>query len=94
MSWLLTLTADRPIDEGDLRRVLSKKDISKFPLRQAWGWGDFVTGLGVDVLLPEGKKLDLHGADYSAHLAADAAEKVASGLRKLGYDVRVGRLSR
>lgn len=94
MSWILTLTADHPIKESDLRQVLSKKDISKFPLRQAWGWSDFVTGLGVDIHLPKGKKLDLHGADYSAHLAKGAAEKVADGLRKLGYGVRIGRLSR
>lgn len=90
MSWSLTLTADRPIDEADLRRVLSKDDISKFPQRQAWGWSSFTTGLGVDVDLPEGKSLRLCGAYYSAHLAESAAEKVASGLRGLGYVVRLG----
>ncbi len=93
MSWSLTLTADRPIDEPDLRRILSKDDISKFPERQAWGWPSFSTGLGVDVDLPEDRSLTLCGADYSAHLAEAAAKKVASGLRKLGYVVRIGRLS-
>lgn len=71
----------------------SEKDISKFPQRQAWGWSSFETGLGVDVLLPKGKKLDLHGADYSTHLAEVAAERVATGLCKLGYAVRIGELS-
>ena len=93
MSWSLTLRADRPIDERDLVRVLSDKDVSKFPQRQDWGWPSSATGLGVDVDLPEGKSLTLCGAYWSAHLSKEAAEKVASGLRRLGYRIRVGRLS-
>lgn len=94
MSWSLTLHFDRPLEEPDLRRILSDKDISKFPQRQSWGWSSLETGLGVDVDLPEGRTLRLCGADFSAHLAEGAAEKVASGLRRLGYEVRTGRLSR
>ena len=92
MSWSLTLTASRPIEESDLRFVLSDEDISRFPKRQAWGWPGSITGLGVDVDLPEGKYLTLRGADYSAHLAKAAAERVAAGLRKLRYNVWVGEL--
>ena len=92
MSWSLTLTTDRPIEERDLYRILSDEDISKFPMRQSWGWPSSSTGLGVDVDLPKGKSLRLNGAYWSAHLAKEAAEKVATGLRNLGYKIRVGRL--
>lgn len=93
MSWSLTITADRPIEEGDLRRALSRRDISRFPLRQKWGWPSGSTDLGVDVDLPDGETLTICGADFSAHLAGEAAKKIASGLRKLGYAVHVGSIS-
>ena len=96
MSWSLILTCDRSLEERDVVRVLSDlsgKDVSKFPQRQGWGWSSFYNGLGVDVDLPVGPALRLCGADYSAHLAEDVAEKVASGLRSLGYEVRKGGLS-
>jgi len=76
-----------------LRQVLSDRDISKFPERQAWGWPGSTTGLGVDVNLPKGRKLSISGADWSLHRAETAADKVASGLGRLGYAIRKGELS-
>ena len=89
MSWSITLCADRPIEESHVLRVLSVpgKDLSKFPLRQDWGWPTSTTGFGVDVFLPEGRKLMLCGGEFNAHLADEAAENMANGLRRLGYTI-------
>lgn len=96
MSWNLPLRADQPIAVDDVVAVLSEacgvpiEVMGSFPLRQEWGWpGSLIPQVGVDVLLPEGNVLRLHGA-LSTRGEDAAALIVARGLRELGYQIEVG----
>jgi hypothetical protein len=95
MGWSIVLRADRSINEADVTGILtllSGKDMSLFPNRQAWGWPSTATGLPTDVQLPTGRILCVIGAWFSSQFAEDTANTLAARLRERGYIIQVGAL--
>lgn len=102
MSWSSDITASTEIQEKDIddiveglpERLSHKEALSRLGLglglkiKQPWGWS-----CGTDICLPEGKRLTVRGAGYSAHLAEEMIDYVKKELRNKGYkNVRNSRI--
>ena len=95
MSWSTTVTASTDIIEKDIDDIvenLPKELGSPFTntnSKQEWGWS-----CGTDIFLPEGKKLTVRGANFSARIAEDMTAHIKTELRYKGYKyVRNSRIS-
>ena len=93
MSWSTNITASTDIQEKDIVEIvenLPKELSSPFTnSKQSWGWS-----CGTDIGKPEGKKMSVSGAGYSARIAEDMTDHIKEELRRKGYKyVRNSRIS-
>jgi hypothetical protein len=95
MSWSTYITASTDIQEKDIDDIVDNlpEELSNTFIRknskQSWGWS-----CGTDIYLPEGKKIMVRGAGYSAHLAEQMTTHIKTELRKKDYkNVKNSRIS-
>lgn len=95
MGWRITIKADKYIEKVDVKKALSELgDAVKrqhypgfnFVAEQSWGWSGYLC----DVYFPSGKELVIHGAWGNLN-GPKFARLVAKELKKLGYEMKVGR---
>lgn len=93
MSWSTVITANTEIQETDIDEIienLPEELGSPFTnSKQPWGWS-----CGTDIGKPEGKKMSVSGAGYSARIAKEMTDYIKKELRRKGYkNVQNSRIS-
>lgn len=88
MGWSKELKANKPISVSDVQDAINTlpKHLIGRNYKGVTHWG-----LATDIGKPEGLVLDISGAHYSEIYASSMARYMAKQLRKMGYNIKVGR---
>lgn len=91
MGYHIDLTTNQPVSVEDVESALIHLNaLSSPPPRRAWGWDTLsLPKLEADILLPKGRTITVSGSWMTYRTGRAAAEKLASQLRTMGYQVEV-----